>query len=143
MPLDADDDGSVVIASCDATPLTANVLLVLDRLPPVTPDVVDAVNVHEDPAALRSRFVNVATPDEFVLTVVVPLRVPQPLADMVIGALLTAVPLVFLYVTAGLGERGEPTVPRVGWVVKETEATASDPLPLAGVAPASPQFDWV
>jgi hypothetical protein len=99
--------------------------------------------VQESPEALRFKLLNVATPDELVLTEVVPLRVPQPLADIVIAALFTAVPFVPLYVTTGAGESGDPTVPPVGWVVKPKEATASDPVPVRPLFPVSPQFDWV
>ena len=40
-----------------------------DRLPPVTPLLVEALSVQPEPAALRVRLLNVATPEEFVLTV--------------------------------------------------------------------------
>jgi hypothetical protein len=102
-------------------------LLVTERLPPVTPEDVVAVKVQAA-AVPGIRLLNVATPEASVLTVVVPLRAPQPVAVIAIGAPLTATPLEFLYVTAGAGLKAVPTVPAVGWVLKSKVATASEGL---------------
>jgi hypothetical protein len=96
---------------------TVKELLVTERLPPVTPEEVVAVNVQV-PAVPRIKLLKVAMPELFVLTLVVPERVPHPDEDIAIGAPLTALPLAFLYVTTGAGLRAVPTVPLDGCVLK-------------------------
>jgi hypothetical protein len=93
--------------------LTVNVLLVVEILPPLTPLDVVAVSVQPAPAPPAVSAENVATPEEFVFTDVVPPNVPQPVDVNAIVAPFTAVPAEFLYVTETVGSV-EPNVPVVG-----------------------------